>query len=69
MLLTHPLLDMMTIYGTQLRCRGATSPVGYRQRVHHRPAVHAGAALIGTGVALVRRADARRRWNAAGLAL
>ncbi|HMZ11732.1 metal-dependent hydrolase [Plasticicumulans sp.] len=69
MLLTHPLLDTMTIYGTQLALPWSDEPWGIGSVFIIDP-LYTLALLIGTGVALVRRADARgRRWNAAGLVL
>jgi inner membrane protein len=66
-LITHPLLDFMTIYGTQLLRPFSAEPLGTGSIFIIDP-LYTLPLLIGTGVALAGGARALR-WNAAGLAL
>jgi len=66
-LITHPLLDYMTIYGTQLLRPFSTEPLGAGSIFIIDP-LYTLPLLIGTGVALAGGARALR-WNAAGLLL
>ncbi|WP_397534154.1 metal-dependent hydrolase [Roseateles sp.] len=64
-LITHPLLDFMTIYGTQLLRPFSSEPLGLGSIFVIDP-LYTLPLLIGTGIALRGRATALR-WNAAGL--
>lgn len=64
-LITHPLLDFMTIYGTQLLRPFSSEPLGLGSIFVIDP-LYTLPLLIGTGIALRGRAAALR-WNAAGL--
>jgi inner membrane protein len=64
-LVTHPLLDAMTIYGTQLLLPFSNHPVGLGSMFIIDP-LYTLPLLIGTGLALKRRALAPNAW---GLAL
>lgn len=66
-LVTHPLLDAMTICGTQLLRPFSTEPLGLGSVFIIDP-LYTLALLIGAGVALRSKASALR-WNAAGLLL
>lgn len=66
-LITHPLLDFMTIYGTQLLRPFSDEPLGLGSIFVIDP-LYTLPLLIGTGIALRGRATALR-WNAAGLLL
>lgn len=66
-LVTHPLLDAMTIYGTQLLRPFSTEPLGLGSVFIIDP-LYTLPLLIGTGIALRGQASALR-WNAAGLLL
>ncbi|MGN6828258.1 metal-dependent hydrolase [Paucibacter sp. M5-1] len=66
-LITHPLLDYMTIYGTQLLRPFSSEPLGLGSIFIIDP-LYTLPLLIGTGVALAGGARALR-WNAAGLLL
>jgi inner membrane protein len=66
-LVTHPLLDAMTIYGTQLLRPFSSEPLGLGSVFIIDP-LYTLPLLIGTGIALRGKASALR-WNAAGLLL
>lgn len=67
-LITHPLLDLMTVYGTQIARPFTNEPYGVGSVFIIDP-LYTLPLLVGVGVAL-RAAPARGlRWNAAGLAL
>jgi len=66
-LITHPLLDFMTIYGTQLLRPFSDEPLGLGSIFVIDP-LYTLPLLIGTGIAL-RGCAAALRWNAAGLLL
>lgn len=66
-LITHPLLDFMTIYGTQLLRPFSTEPLGTGSIFIIDP-LYTLPLLIGTGMALAGGPRALR-WNAAGLLL
>lgn len=66
-LITHPLLDFMTIYGTQLLRPFSAEPLGLGSIFVIDP-LYTLPLLIGTGIAL-RGRQAALRWNAAGLLL
>ncbi len=66
-LVTHPLLDLMTVYGTQLARPFSDHPFAVGS-VFIIDLLYTLPLLIGTGVALAR-ADRRRAWNTAGLVL
>jgi inner membrane protein len=66
-LITHPLLDWMTIYGTQLLRPFSAEPLGLGSIFIIDP-LYTLPLLIGTGLAL-RGGTAALRWNAAGLLL
>ena len=63
-LVTHPLLDLMTVYGTQLLRPFSSEPYGVGSLFIIDPA-YTLPLLVGVGGALARRL----RWNAAGLLL
>ncbi|NJD32528.1 MAG: metal-dependent hydrolase [Gammaproteobacteria bacterium] len=70
-LISHPLLDAFTVYGTQMLLPFSDYPVALGSVFIIDP-LYTGPLLIGTAVALwlLRREPARAlRWNAAGLAL
>ncbi len=68
-LFTHPLLDTMTIYGTQLMQPFSDYPYGVGSMFIIDPA-YTLPLLLGIGIALVGRGSARSlRWNTACLAL
>lgn len=67
-LITHPLLDLMTVYGTQLGLPFTNHPFGVGSVFIIDP-LYTVPLLVGTGVALARRGPRGLRWNAAGLAL
>jgi inner membrane protein len=67
-LLTHPLLDAVTIYGTQLLRPFTDEPVGLGSLFIIDPA-YTLPLLVGVIVALVRRNAGGWRWNLGGLAL
>ena len=67
-LITHPLLDVMTIYGTQLALPFTNYPYGVGSIFIIDP-LYTLPLLICVIVALVRRNGAGLRWNAAGLIL
>jgi inner membrane protein len=66
-LVTHPLLDWMTVYGTQLLRPFSTEPLGLGSIFIIDP-LYTLPLLLGTGLAL-RGGAAALRWNAAGLLL
>jgi inner membrane protein len=66
-LVTHPLLDWTTVYGTQLALPFTDHPFGLGSMFIIDP-LYTVPLLIGVGVVLVRR-HAGLRWNAAGLGL
>ncbi|QPF75735.1 metal-dependent hydrolase [Roseateles sp. DAIF2] len=66
-LITHPLLDWMTVYGTQLLRPFSSEPLGLGSIFIIDP-LYTLPLLIGTGVAL-RGGPRALRWNAAGLLL
>ncbi|MGV3572581.1 MAG: metal-dependent hydrolase [Ramlibacter sp.] len=67
-LVTHPLLDAMTVYGTQLLQPFTDHPFGVGSIFIIDP-LYTVPLLVGVGVALARRDRAGARWNRAGLAL
>jgi inner membrane protein len=68
-LVTHPLLDAMTVYGTQLLLPFTNTPYGLGSIFIIDP-LYTVPLLLGTGVALARRGGAAAyRWNLAGLLL
>jgi inner membrane protein len=67
-LVTHPLLDAMTIYGTQLLLPFTDYPFGVGSIFIIDP-LYTLPLLIGVGVALARPSARGFAWNAAGLAL
>lgn len=67
-LVTHPLLDTMTIYGTQLARPFSDYPFGVGSIFIIDP-LYTLPLLIGVGVALGRRNARGLRWNTLGLAL
>ncbi|MCW7537275.1 metal-dependent hydrolase [Aquabacterium sp. A7-Y] len=67
-LVTHPLLDWMTVYGTQLGLPFTDHPYGVGSVFIIDP-LYTVPLLIGVGVAMARRNPAGWRWNAAGLVL
>lgn len=67
-LITHPLLDAMTVYGTQLLLPFSNFPVGLGSIFIIDP-LYTLPLLIGGIGALVARTDRRLAWNAAGLVL
>lgn len=67
-LVTHPLLDTMTVYGTQLLQPFTDHPFGVGSIFIIDP-LYTVPLLVGVVVALSRRAHAGLRWNRWGLAL
>lgn len=67
-LITHPLLDTMTIYGTQLALPFSDYPFGIGSVFVIDP-LYTLPLLIGTGIALARKQLAGLRWNSVGLAV
>lgn len=67
-LVTHPLLDLMTVYGTQLARPFSDHPFAVGS-VFIIDLLYTLPLLIGTGVALASRGPAALRWNTAGLVL
>ena len=67
-LVTHPLLDTMTVYGTQLLQPFSDHPFAVGSIFIIDP-LYTVPLLVGLGVALARRRFAGLRWNAGGLAL
>ncbi|MFC3114680.1 metal-dependent hydrolase [Cellvibrio fontiphilus] len=67
-LITHPLLDTMTIYGTQLALPFSDYPFGIGSVFVIDP-LYTLPLLLGTGVALARKQLAGLRWNTLGLAI
>lgn len=67
-LTTHPLLDLMTVYGTQLARPFSDHPFAVGS-VFIIDLLYTLPLLIGTGVALASRGPAALRWNAAGLVI
>ena len=67
-LVTHPLLDTMTVYGTQLLQPFSDHPFAVGSIFIIDP-IYTLPLLVGVGVALARRRFAGLRWNAWGLAL
>ena len=65
-LITHPLLDWMTVYGTQLARPFSEFPFAVGSIFIIDP-LYTLPLLIGTGVALTLRNGNGRRWNLAGL--
>ncbi len=67
-LFTHPLLDWMTIYGTQLGIPFTSTPFGLGSMFIIDP-LYTLPLVIGIVAALVARAPRGLRWNAVGLAV
>lgn len=67
-LVTHPLLDLMTVYGTQLLRPFTDHPYGVGSIFIIDP-LYTLPLLVGLGVALASKRPGALRWNAAGLAL
>ncbi|MCM5678467.1 metal-dependent hydrolase [Schlegelella sp. S2-27] len=67
-LVTHPLLDLMTVYGTQLLRPFTDHPYGVGSIFIIDP-LYTVPLLVGLGVALFSRPPRALRWNAAGLML
>lgn len=67
-LVTHPLLDVMTVYGTRLGLPFSNEPYGVGSIFIIDP-LYTLPLLIGTVVALAWRTPGGLRWNLAGLAL
>ncbi|HSC67174.1 MAG TPA: metal-dependent hydrolase, partial [Cellvibrio sp.] len=67
-LITHPLLDTMTIYGTQLALPFSDYPFGIGSVFVIDP-LYTLPLLIGTGIALARKQLTGLRWNSIGLVL
>lgn len=67
-LITHPLLDTMTIYGTQLALPFSDYPFGIGSVFVIDP-LYTLPLLIGTGIALARKQLSGLRWNTIGLAV
>jgi inner membrane protein len=67
-LVTHALLDAMTVYGTQLALPFSSQPVGLGSIFIIDP-LYTLPLLVGLAVALSRRGPAGGRWNLAGLVL
>lgn len=65
-LITHPLLDTMTIYGTQLALPFSDYPFGIGSVFVIDP-LYTLPLLIGTGIALARKQLTGLRWNTIGL--
>lgn len=67
-LITHPLLDTMTIYGTQLALPFSDYPYGIGSVFIIDP-LYTLPLLVGTGIALARKQLRGLRWNTIGLTL
>jgi inner membrane protein len=67
-LVTHPLLDVMTVYGTQLALPFSNHPYGVGSVFIIDP-LYTLPLIVGVAVALRRGAPSGLAWNAAGLAL
>ena len=67
-LVTHPLLDAMTVYGTRLLLPFSDHPFAVGSMFIIDP-LYTLPLLVGLGVALARREGRGLRWNTAGLAL
>jgi len=67
-LLTHSLLDAMTVYGTRIWLPFSDYPVGLGSIFIIDP-LYTLPLLLGLSLTALSRLDSRRRWNAAGLAL
>lgn len=67
-LITHPLLDLMTVYGTQIARPFTDHPYGVGSIFIIDP-LYTLPLLVGVIAALVSRGPRGGRWNAAGLAL
>lgn len=67
-LITHPLLDLMTVYGTQLGLPVTDYPYAIGS-IYIVDPLYTLPLVICLGVALWRRGDRGLRWNQAGLAL
>ena len=67
-LITHPLLDTMTIYGTQLALPFSDYPFGIGSVFVIDP-LYTLPLLIGTGIALARKQLHGLRWNSIGLGI
>ena len=67
-LVTHPLLDTVTVYGTQLAQPFSSYPYGVGSIFIIDP-LYTVPLLVGTTVALARRLHAGLRWNQIGLGL
>lgn len=67
-LITHPLLDTMTIYGTQLALPFSDYPFGIGSVFVIDP-LYTLPLLIGTGIALARKQLRSLRWNSIGLGI
>lgn len=67
-LITHPLLDTMTIYGTQLALPFSDYPFGIGSVFVIDP-LYTLPLLIGTGIALTRKQLRGLRWNTIGLGI
>ncbi|MGX9254643.1 metal-dependent hydrolase [Pantoea ananatis] len=67
-LITHPLLDLMTVYGTQLGLPLTDHPYAIGS-IYIVDPLYTLPLLVGLAVALWRRSDRGLRWNRAGLAL
>lgn len=67
-LVTHPLLDAMTVYGTQLLRPFSSEPLGVGSMFIIDP-LYTLPLLVGVLVALLGRSPRALRWNVAGLAL
>lgn len=67
-LITHPLLDTMTIYGTQLALPFSDYPFGVGSVFIIDP-LYTLPLLIGTGIALARKQSSGLHWNNIGLGI
>ncbi|MBL8516981.1 MAG: metal-dependent hydrolase [Betaproteobacteria bacterium] len=67
-LITHPLLDAMTVYGTQLFLPFTNHPVGLGSVFIIDP-MYTLPLLIGVMAVLAQRNDSGRKWNTVGLVL
>lgn len=67
-LVTHPLLDLMTVYGTQLALPFTDQPYGVGSIFIIDP-LYTLPLLVGAGAALAADSARGERWNLAGLAL
>ncbi len=67
-LFTHAMLDALTVYGTQVALPFSDYPVGIGSLFIIDP-LYTLPLLLGLALTIARRRPARRRWNAAGLAL